>query len=221
MTRQRHDGRHYLCAAAEAPRSSTPRILADHYELSLRRDLSGSAEDMVNVAFDARSISPRATRSSSRAPALRACGIGRYDGGFQRFSQALTVGVTCGGAAYRRDGKLSARHRRRDLDTGGRLAAFEPYYVAGVPAWARRASPKHRLKVARAWRGVVQADGHQDRQRRRRGSSREMSAEQLATVSSRRAPAFRPRPSGVAAARGRLDKIRDYSIELLSCGSCR
>src|SRR6201988_582881 len=62
------------------------------YELSLRRDLIRIGEDMVNVAYDAPvDFAPRAQIEDAERQLYELAESGRYDGGFQRFSQALTV----------------------------------------------------------------------------------------------------------------------------------
>src|SRR6202045_1556843 len=62
------------------------------YELALRRDLIRIGEDMVNVAFDAPvDFAPRAQIEDAERRLYELAESGRYDGGFQRFAQALTV----------------------------------------------------------------------------------------------------------------------------------
>jgi len=64
------------------------------YELSLRRDLIRIGEDMVNVAYDAPvDFAPRAQIEDAERQLYELAEAGRYDGGFQKFSQALTVAV--------------------------------------------------------------------------------------------------------------------------------
>src|SRR2546423_2577855 len=78
------------------------------YDLSLRRDLIRIGEDMVNVAFDAPvDFAPRAQIEDAERQLYELAESGRYDGGFQRFSQALTVAVDMAAKAFQRDGKLS------------------------------------------------------------------------------------------------------------------
>src|SRR6476646_7920775 len=78
------------------------------YELALRRDLIGIGEDMVNVAYDAPvDFAPRAQIEDAERRLYELAESGRYDGGFQRFAQALTVAVDMAARAYQRDGKLS------------------------------------------------------------------------------------------------------------------
>jgi replicative DNA helicase len=88
------------------------------YELALRRDLIRIGEDMVNVAFDAPvDFAPRAQIEDAERRLYELAESGRYDGGFQRFAQALTVAVDMAAKAFQRDGKLSGiATGLRDLD---------------------------------------------------------------------------------------------------------
>ena len=64
------------------------------YDLSIRRDLIRLGEDMVNVAFDAPvDFAPRAQIEDAEKKLYDLAESGRYDGGFQKFSQALTIAV--------------------------------------------------------------------------------------------------------------------------------
>ena len=89
------------------------------YDLALRRDLIGIGEDMVNVAYEAPvDFAPRAQIEDAERKLYELAESGRYDGGFQRFSQALTVAVDMAAKAFQRDGKLSGiATGLRDLDT--------------------------------------------------------------------------------------------------------
>src|SRR3954469_19297449 len=61
------------------------------YDLSLRRNLIEAGTDMVNVAFDAPvDFAPRAQIEDAERKLYELAESGRYDGGFQRFAQALT-----------------------------------------------------------------------------------------------------------------------------------
>ena len=88
------------------------------YELALRRDLIRIGEDMVNVAYDAPvDFAPRAQIEDAERRLYELAEAGRYDGGFQRFAQALTVAVDMAAKAFQRDGKLSGiATGLRDLD---------------------------------------------------------------------------------------------------------
>src|SRR5258705_3921357 len=78
------------------------------YELALRRDLIRIGEDMVNVAFDAPvDFAPRAQIEDAERRLYELAESGRYDGGFQRFAQALTVAVDMAAKAVQRGGQFS------------------------------------------------------------------------------------------------------------------
>ena len=64
------------------------------YDLSVRRALIQVGEDMVNVAFDAPvDFSPRDQIEDAERRLYELAETGRYDGGFQRFAQALTTAI--------------------------------------------------------------------------------------------------------------------------------
>src|SRR3979409_183482 len=78
------------------------------YDMSLRRDLIRIGEGMGNVAIDAPvDFAPRAQIEDVERQLYELAESGRYDGGFQRFSQALTIAVDMAAKAFQRDGKLS------------------------------------------------------------------------------------------------------------------
>jgi len=193
------------------------------YELSLRRDLIRIGEDMVNVAFDAPvDFTPRAQIEDAERRLYELAESGRYDGGFQRFSQALTLAVDMAAAAYRRDGRLSGiASGLRDLDAKmGGLQHSDLIIVAGRPGMGKTSLATNiAFNFARAWRGETQADGTI---KTVNGGivgffSCEMSAEQLATriVAERTGiPSSTIRRGGITEAD--FDKIRECSIELQS-----
>ena len=193
------------------------------YDLSLRRDLIGIGEEMVNVAYDAPvDFAPRAQIEDAERKLYELAEAGRYDGGFQRFSQALTVAVDMAAKAFQRDGKLSGiATGLRDLDTKmGGLQASDLVIVAGRPGMGKTALATNiAYNVARAYRGELQADGST---RAANGGvvgffSCEMSAEQLATriIAERTGiPSSTIRRGGISEID--FEKIRDYSIELQS-----
>ncbi len=193
------------------------------YELSLRRDLIGIGEDMVNVAYDAPvDFEPRAQIEDAERRLYELAESGRYDGGFQRFSQALTVAVDMAAAAFQRDGGLSGvATGLRDLDA--RMGGLQPsdlIIVAGRPGMGKTSLATNiAYNIARAHREETLADG--TRKTIDGGIvgffSCEMSAEQLAT----RIIAERTGISSSSIRRGSITeddfaKIRDYSIELES-----
>src|ERR1700709_2283913 len=193
------------------------------YELALRRDLIGIGTDMVNVAFDAPvDFAPRAQIEDAERRLYELAESGRYDGGFQRFAQALTVAVDMAAKAFQRDGKLSGiATGLRDLDVKmGGLQASDLIIVAGRPGMGKTALATNiAYNVARAHRAEVQADGTM---KSVNGGivgffSCEMSAEQLAT----RILAEQTSIASSTIRRGGItetdfEKIRDYSIELQS-----
>src|SRR5712672_3505089 len=112
------------------------------YELALRRDLIRIGEDMVNVAFDAPvDFAPRAQIEDAERRLYELAESGRYDGGFQRFAQALTVAVDMAAKAFQRDGKLSGiATGLRDLDIKmGGLQPSDLIIVAGRPGMGKTA----------------------------------------------------------------------------------
>ena len=191
------------------------------YDLSIRRDLIRVGEDMVNVAFDAPvDFAPRAQIEDAEKKLYDLAESGRYDGGFQKFSQALTVAVDMAAAAYSRDGNLSGlASGLRDMDVKmGGLQSSDLIILAGRPAMGKTALATNiAYNIARSWRGEVQADGQT---KSIDGGivgffSLEMSAEQLAT----RILSERTGISSSSIRRGGIseqdfDKIRDHSIEM-------
>ncbi|MBV9533648.1 MAG: replicative DNA helicase [Bradyrhizobium sp.] len=217
-------GQYLARLAAEA----TTIINAQDYaraicDLSLRRDLIQIGEDMVNVAYEAPvDFAPRAQIEDAERKLYELAEAGRYDGGFQKFSQALTTAIDMAANAYKRDGKLSGiATGLRDLDTKmGGLQPSDLIIVAGRPGMGKTALATNiAYNVARAYRGEVQADG---KMKAVNGGivgffSCEMSAEQLATriIAERTAiPSSSIRRGGIT--ESDFEKIRDYSIELQS-----
>lgn len=193
------------------------------YDLSLRRDLIGIGEDMVNVAYDAPvDFQPRAQIEDAERKLYELAESGRYDGGFQKFSQALAVAVDLAAKAFQRDGKLSGISTgMRDLDTKmGGLQHSDLIIVAGRPGMGKTSLATNiAYNVARAYVPEVQADGTT---KAANGGvigffSCEMSADQLATriVAERTGvPSSHIRRGGISEAD--FDKIREVSIELQS-----
>src|ERR1700710_2486339 len=193
------------------------------YELALRRDLIRIGEDMVNVAFDAPvDCAPRAQIEDAERRLYELAESGRYDGGVQRFAQALTVAVDMAAKAFQRDGKLSGiATGLRDLDVKmGGLQPSDLIIIAGRPGMGKTAlATNSAYNVAKAHRAEVQADGTM---KSVNGGivgffSCEMSAEQLATriLSEQTSiPSSTIRRGGISETD--FEKIRDYSIELQS-----
>jgi replicative DNA helicase len=193
------------------------------YELSLRRDLIGIGEDMVNVAYDAPvDFAPRAQIEDAERRLYELAESGRYDGGFQRFAQALTTAVDMAAKAFQRDGKLSGiATGLRDLDTKmGGLQPSDLIIVAGRPGMGKTSLATNiAYNIARAHQAELQPDGTM---KTINGGivgffSCEMSGEQLATriIAERTGiPSSNIRRGGISETD--FEKIRDYSIELQS-----
>jgi len=193
------------------------------YDLALRRDLIHIGEDMVNVAYDAPvDFAPRAQIEDAERKLYELAESGRYDGGFQKFSQALTVAVDMAARAFQRDGKLSGiSSGLRDLDSKmGGLQHSDLIILAGRPGMGKTSLATNiAYNVAQAYRGELQPDGTM---KTVNGGivgffSCEMSGEQLATriIAERTGiPSSQIRRGGITEAE--FEKVRDYAIELQS-----
>jgi replicative DNA helicase len=157
------------------------------YDLATRRSLIVIGEDMVNVAYDAPvDLAPQNQIEDAERRLYELAEVGRYDGGFQRFAQALTTAVDMAARAYQRDGKLSGiATGLHDLDRMmGGLQHSDLIILAGRPGMGKTALATNlAYNVAKAWQGEVRPDG---RVETTNGGivgffSLEMSAEQLAT----------------------------------------
>jgi replicative DNA helicase len=157
------------------------------YDLAIRRSLIGIGEDIVNAAYDSPSDSrPQDQIEEAERSLYELAETGRYDGGFQRFAQALSTAVEMAAHAYQRDGRLSGLATGlRDLDRMmGGLQKSDLVILAGRPGMGKTAlATNFAYNVAKAWEGGVRADG---RIESTNGGivgffSLEMSAEQLAT----------------------------------------
>src|SRR6516225_8726557 len=157
------------------------------YDLALRRALIGIGEDLVNTAYDSPVDSrPQDQIEEAERSLYELAETGRYDGGFQRFAQALTTAVEMAAHAYQRDGKLSGLATGlKDLDRMmGGLQKSDLIILAGRPGMGKSSLATNiSYNVARAWEGGVRADGQVESTN---GGivgffSLEMSAEQLAT----------------------------------------
>ncbi|HZM08318.1 MAG TPA: replicative DNA helicase, partial [Methylocella sp.] len=157
------------------------------HDLALRRDLILIGEDIVNAAYDAPvGNSPREQIEEAERKLYSVAETGRYEGGFQRFSEALTIAVDMAAKAYERDGKLSGIATGfKDLDAKmGGLQASDLVIVAGRPGMGKTALATNiAFNVARNYQFRPKADGTTETIN---GGvvgffSLEMSAEQLAT----------------------------------------
>jgi replicative DNA helicase len=193
------------------------------YDLSIRRDLIQVGEDMVNVAYDAPvDSSPQNQIEDAERRLYELAETGRYDGGFQRFAQALTTAVDMAAHAYQRDGKLSGMATGLD-DLDRMMGGLQPsdlIILAGRPGMGKSALATNvGYNVAKSWRGEVKPDGHTVTVN---GGvvgyfSLEMSAEQLATriiAEQTGIPSHQIRRGAIS--EGDFERIKDYSIELQS-----
>jgi replicative DNA helicase len=192
------------------------------YDLFIRRSLILLGEDMVNVAYDAPvDFAPRNQIEDAERKLFDLAESGRYDGGFQRFSQAMTTAIDMAAHAFQRDGKLSGiATGLDDLDRQmGGLQKSDLIVLAGRPGMGKTALATNiAFNVAQAWRaGEVRPDGHTETAN---GGivgffSLEMSAEQLATriiAEQTEIPSNQIRRGGISEAE--FEKIKDYSIRL-------
>ncbi len=157
------------------------------HDLAVRRDLIAIGEDMVNAAYEADvDVSPRDQIEEAERKLFGLAETGRYDAGFQRFSDALTAAIDMAAAAYSRDGKLSGiATGLADLDRMmGGLQSSDLVILAGRPGMGKTALVTNiAFNVAKAYQGEKQPDGTI---KTLNGGivgffSLEMSAEQLAT----------------------------------------
>ncbi len=191
------------------------------YDLSVRRALIVIGEDMVNEAYDAPvDFAPAKQIEEAERRLYEVAESGRYEGGFQAFSQALTTAVDMAAKAYQRDGKLSGiATGLHDLDHKmGGLQPSDLIIVAGRPGMGKTALATNiAYNIAKAWQGEVRPDGHITTVN---GGivgffSLEMSAEQLATriIAERTGiPSSTIRRGGIS--EQDFEVIRDVSLEL-------
>lgn len=157
------------------------------YDLAIRRDLILIGEDIVNAAYDAPvAASPREQIEEAERKLYSIAELGRYDGGFQRFSDALTTAVDMAARAFERDGKLSGIATGLvDLDKSmGGLQASDLIIIAGRPGMGKTALATNiAFNIAQSYESRPRPDGSLETLN---GGivgffSLEMSAEQLAT----------------------------------------
>jgi replicative DNA helicase len=157
------------------------------YDLAIRRELIQIGEDMVNVAHDAPvDSSPREQIEDAERRLYQVAESGRYDGGFQRFSDALKSAVDMAAKAYERDGSLSGIATGLiDLDRHvGGLQVSDLVILAGRPGMGKTALATNiAFNIAKAHESRTRADGTAETVN---GGivgffSLEMSSEQLAT----------------------------------------
>jgi len=191
------------------------------YDLAIRRALIGIGEDMVNEAYDAPvDATPRSQIEDAERRLYDLAEFGKYDGGFQRFAQALTRAVDMAAHAYQRDGRLSGLATGLD-DLDRMMGGLQPsdlIILAGRPGMGKTALATNiGYNVAKAWHGEVGADGHM---KTINGGivgffSLEMSAEQLATriiAEQTEIPSSRIRRGGISEAD--FERIKDVAVEM-------
>ena len=185
------------------------------YDLALRRSLITIGEEVVNVAYDAPvDHPPRAQIEEAERRLYEIAESGRYDGGFQRFSDALTTAIDVAAKAYERDGKLSGISTgMSDLDRSlGGLQSSDLVIVAGRPGMGKTSLATNiAFNIAKAYQFEVRPDGsHATTNGGIVGFfSLEMSAEQLATR-------IIAEQSGVASYRIRRGDITDEDFHLIT-----
>ncbi|MBZ0164941.1 MAG: replicative DNA helicase [Notoacmeibacter sp.] len=157
------------------------------YDMATRRALITIGEDMVNIAFDAPvDMAPQEQIEDAERRLFELAETGRYDGGFQSFTDAVSLAVDMASAAYQRDGHLSGISTGlRDVDR--RLGGLQPsdlVILAGRPAMGKTSLATNiAFNIAAAYEPAEQADGSVVA---KNGGvvgffSLEMSSEQLAT----------------------------------------
>ena len=156
---------HYLARlAAEAV---TVINAADYgraiYDLATRRALITVGEDMVNIAYDAPvDMSPQDQIEDAERRLFELAETGRYDGGFESFTDAVKTAVDMANAAYMRDGGLSGIATGfRDLDR--RMGGLQPsdlVIVAGRPGMGKSSLATNiAFHIANAYEPAPQSDG--------------------------------------------------------------
>ncbi|HEV2900531.1 MAG TPA: replicative DNA helicase [Pseudaminobacter sp.] len=157
------------------------------YDLATRRALITVGEDMVNIAYDAPvDMSPSDQIEDAERRLFELAETGRYDGGFESFTDAVKTAVDMANAAYMRDGHLSGiATGLRDLDR--RMGGLQPsdlIVLAGRPGMGKTSLATNiAFNIAHAYEPAQQADGSF---KAANGGvigffSLEMSSEQLAT----------------------------------------
>ena len=168
--------------------SSMPRITAARSTISPCAAISSSSARISSTPPMTRRSMPRPARQIEDAERklYSIAETGRYDGGFQRFSDALTLAVDMAAKAFERDGRLSGiATGLADLDRYmGGLQASDLVIVAGRPGMGKTALATNiAFNIAKAYEFEHEPDGEA---RTTNGGivgffSLEMSAEQLAT----------------------------------------
>jgi replicative DNA helicase len=156
-------------------------------DLALRRNLILVGEEITATAFDTPAdVTPRHQIEDAERKLYSLAEAGRFEGGFQRFDEALAHAVDMAAKAFERAGNLSGiATGLSDLDRMmGGLQRSDLIILAGRPGMGKTALATNiAFNIAKAYRAEVSPDG-------RRAAldggivgffSLEMSAEQLAT----------------------------------------
>ncbi len=157
------------------------------YDLATRRALITVGEEMVNLAYDAPvDLSPQDQIEDAERRLFELAETGRYDGGFESFTDAVKTAVDMANAAFMRDGHLSGiATGMRDLDR--RMGGLQPsdlVVLAGRPGMGKTSLATNiAFNIAHGYKAAPQADGSF---KAANGGvvgffSLEMSSEQLAT----------------------------------------
>jgi replicative DNA helicase len=157
------------------------------YDLATRRALITVGEDMVNIAYDAPvDMAPAEQIEDAERRLFELAETGRYDGGFESFTDAVKTAVDMANAAFMRDGHLSGvATGLRDLDR--RMGGLQPsdlIIIAGRPGMGKTSLATNiAFNIASNYEPAQQADGSV---KAKNGGvigffSLEMSSEQLAT----------------------------------------
>src|SRR3954447_8582161 len=133
------------------------------YDLAIRRSLINIGEDLVNTAFDAPvDSSPRDQIEEAERRLYSIAETGRTDGGFQRFSDALTSAIDMAAAAYKREDALSGVSKGLiDLDKSlGGLQPSDLIILAARPAMGKTSLVTNiAFNIAKAYKAEKQQDG--------------------------------------------------------------
>ncbi|MCB1454618.1 MAG: replicative DNA helicase [Rhizobiaceae bacterium] len=133
------------------------------YDLATRRALITVGEDMVNIAYDAPvDMPPQEQIEDAERRLFELAETGRYDGGFESFTDAVKTAIDMANAAYMRDGHLSGTATGfRDLDR--RMGGLQPsdlIIIAGRPGMGKTSLATNiAFNIAAAYEPAQQADG--------------------------------------------------------------
>jgi replicative DNA helicase len=156
-------------------------------DLALRRNLILVGEEIASIAYDTPAdLTPRHQIEDAEKKLYTLAESGKFEGGFQRFDEAINHAIDMAARAYQRDGNLSGiATGMSDLDRlMGGLQRSDLIILAGRPAMGKTALATNiAFNIAKAYQAEVSPDGK--RSALNGGIvgffSLEMSAEQLAT----------------------------------------